>query len=70
MEFGKRKYRMVFDEKNRGFIIEKKVNLLFLKYWTRNYLRDGSNTCYHTDELALARKIVNILNGKDKVKIN
>lgn len=65
MEMGKRKYRMVVDEDNRRFIIEKKVNLLFHKYWSRNYLRDGNESYYHTTELPLARKIVNILNGND-----
>ncbi len=65
---GKRKYRMVLDEQNKRFIIEKKVDLLFVKYWSRKYLRNDKNTCYHTEEPTLARKIVNILNGNEVVR--
>ena len=62
---GKRKYRMVLDERNKRFIIEKKVDLLFIKYWSRRYLRNNNDTFYHTEEHTLARKIVNILNGNE-----
>ena len=62
---GKRKYRMVLDERNKIFIIEKKVDLLFIKYWSRRYLRNNNDTFYHTEEHTLARKIVNILNGNE-----
>ena len=65
MNMGKRRYRMVLDRKNKRFIIEKKVDLLFMKYWSRNYLRNGNEAFYHTEEPTLARKIVNILNGNE-----
>ncbi len=56
---------MVLDERNKRFIIEKKVDLLFIKYWSRRYLRNNNDTFYHTEEHTLARKIVNILNGNE-----
>ena len=56
---------MVLDEQNKRFIIEKKVDLLFIKYWSRRYLRNNNDTFYHTEEHTLARKIVNILNGNE-----
>lgn len=59
----KRKYRMVLDSKTKRFIIEKKINLFFIKYWSRNYLSNYEGNFFHTDEPELARKIVNILNG-------
>jgi hypothetical protein len=65
VRLGKRKYRMVLDEQNKRFIIEKKVDLLFIKYWSRRYLRNNNDTFYHTEEHTLARKIVNILNGNE-----
>lgn len=63
MNMNGRKYRMVFDKANNRFVIERKVDLLVYKFWTRNYLRNQKDGFYHTDELKLARKIVNILNG-------
>ena len=63
MNMGKRKYRMVLDNKTNFYIIEKKIDLILFNYWSRNYLRDKKTNCYQTEEPFLARKIVNILNG-------
>lgn len=65
MAMSKRKYRMVLDEQKKRFIIEKKIDLLFVKYWSRNYLRNEKDAFFHTEEPDLARKIVNILNGHE-----
>ena len=62
---GRRRYRMVVDEQNKRFVIEKKVNLLFCNYWSRKYLRNDDGSFYYTEEHTLARKIVNILNGNE-----
>ena len=63
MKMGKRKYRMVLE--NQKYVIERKVDLIFVKFWTRNYLWDNEQKCFETEELGVARKIVNILNGID-----
>ena len=70
MNMNGRRYRMVFDKTNNRFVIERKVDLVLYKFWTRKYLWNQKEPFYSTDELALARRIVNILNGKintDKV---
>ena len=64
MEMGKRKYRMVLEDKK--FVIEKKVDLILYKFWSRNYLWGEKQKYYETEELKLARKILSILNGIDK----
>lgn len=61
-----KKYRMVFDEKNKKFVIERKVDLVFFEFWSRNYLWDYEKTCFETDEVNLAVRIVKILNGELK----
>jgi hypothetical protein len=67
--FGKknnRRYRMVVEgtTTNPHYIIEKKVDLFLWKWWTRNYLW-GNEKFFHTREVTSAKKIVNILNGKE-----
>jgi hypothetical protein len=69
MKMGKRKYRMVLDD--RKYVIEKKVDLILFKFWSRNYLWGEKQKYYETEELKLARKILSILNGieyRQKVK--
>lgn len=50
---------------NQKYVIERKVDLIFVKFWSRNYLWDNEQKCFETEELGVARKIVNILNGID-----
>ncbi len=60
---------MVLDD--RKYVIEKKVDLILFKFWSRNYLWGEKQKYYETEELKLARKILSILNGieyRQKVK--
>lgn len=65
------KYRIVEEKNNDNirYVIEKKVNLIFHKKWSRNYL-SGKEKHFHTTEKDSAKKIVDILNGKyDKQRV-
>jgi len=68
MNMGNRRYRMVLDVEKNKFVIEKKVDLILFRYWSRNYLWNNNEPFYQTEEASLARKIVNILNGDETKK--